>query len=328
MRIIPYVALVTGLGIATALVAGSGFDTVVAAVTRLGAGVLLLPAIYALHLLGAAASWGLLFPHGVRVAFSRLLRAVWIGTSVEAMLPAASLGAELVKARLLMRAGLRGNDAATSVVVDVTVQGAVLAIWACVGFGLLVLSGAGPLLKLAAATGAALMTVAIAGFLLSQRAGLFGFLARRGAAALRRARWQGMIESAVALDRSIRSVYARPARILCAIGIRSVSRSALVLELWFVAALMGYQVGVADAAMLMGLVSAIRAATIVIPGGWGVQEGAFVLLGGWIGLPPEIMLAISLSTRARELIVGIPALLAWQVIEGYRLKALLARTKP
>jgi hypothetical protein len=36
-------------------------------------------------------------------------------------------------------------------------------------------------------------------------------------------------------------------------------------------------------------------------------------------LGPEVALALSLIKRIRELTVGLPALLAWQMIEGHRL---------
>ncbi|MBT6828731.1 MAG: hypothetical protein HOA58_04345, partial [Rhodospirillaceae bacterium] len=55
------------------------------------------------------------------------------------------------------------------------------------------------------------------------------------------------------------------------------------------------------------------------PGAVGVQEGAFVLLGAVIGIGPEVALALSLIKRVRELVIGVPALIAWQVAEGKHL---------
>ena len=36
------------------------------------------------------------------------------------------------------------------------------------------------------------------------------------------------------------------------------------------------------------------------------------------GLGPEVGLAVSLLKRARDIVVGVPVLLAWQAIEGRR----------
>lgn len=60
----------------------------------------------------------------------------------------------------------------------------------------------------------------------------------------------------------------------------------------------------------------MRSAAFAVPGGLGVQEGGFVVVSLLIGVPPEVSLALSLAKRVRELLVGVPALLAWQVAEG------------
>ncbi|MEC9454698.1 MAG: hypothetical protein VYE58_06445, partial [Pseudomonadota bacterium] len=63
----------------------------------------------------------------------------------------------------------------------------------------------------------------------------------------------------------------------------------------------------------------VRAAAFFVPGAVGVQEGAFVLLGAVIGIGLEVALALSLIKRVRELVIGAPALIAWQVAEGKHL---------
>src|SRR5262249_39748964 len=133
MRIAAYGALVLGLAVTIGLIAWHGVDTVLGAVGSLGAGVLLLPLIYAPHIVGAAVSWGLLFPEGRRPAFMVTLRAIWIGIAIETLLPLAGLAAEIVKVRLLIRAGVRAVDAAALAVVDMTVQIVALIFWGIIG---------------------------------------------------------------------------------------------------------------------------------------------------------------------------------------------------
>ena len=60
----------------------------------------------------------------------------------------------------------------------------------------------------------------------------------------------------------------------------------------------------------------MRAAAFAIPGALGVQEGGYVLLGQVLGIGPETSLALSLSKRVRELTLGIPGLVAWQIEEA------------
>lgn len=43
--------------------------------------------------------------------------------------------------------------------------------------------------------------------------------------------------------------------------------------------------------------------------GWGVQEGGYLLLAPLVGLSPDTALALSLSKRAREILLGLPGLL-------------------
>lgn len=327
MRVATLGALVTGLAVAIILVAWQGADAVAAAMAALGAGIVLLPAVYVPHLLGAAASWSVLFAPGLRPRFTVALRAVWIGISVETLLPAASLGAELVKARLLTRAGTRVGDAAAAVVADVTVQALVLAFWGLAGVGALLSTQAGSALVYPALAGAAALTAGIGGLLLVQRAGLFEALAKAGGRAIRARQWPAVIGAAARLDATLRALYRRPQRIALACAIRGLSRALLAVELWLVAVLIGHPVAPLDAIMLMGIVGALRAATVVIPGGWGVQEGGFVLLGGLVDLPAEIMLALSLATRARELMVSLPALAVWQAAEGRSLRTLVRRRR-
>jgi hypothetical protein len=70
--------------------------------------------------------------------------------------------------------------------------------------------------------------------------------------------------------------------------------------------------------VIESLLYAIRTVAFAIPNAVGVQEGAYILLGGAFGLTPEMALALSLLKRARDLTIGLPALGAWQAIEGGR----------
>lgn len=61
---------------------------------------------------------------------------------------------------------------------------------------------------------------------------------------------------------------------------------------------------------------AVRAAAFAVPGALGVQEGGYVVLGGALGIPPDTCLALSLAKRAREILLGLPGLLAWRADAG------------
>ncbi len=310
------IGLLLGLATVTVMVAWQGFGTVAAALAALGAGVLLLPLAFLPHLLFAAASWALLFGPGRAPRFADSLRAMWMGLSVDMLLPVAGLGGEVVKARIVMQSGSRGTEAGASVVVDKTVQAISLVLWGLVGIGALVIIQADGGLVYGALIASTLLAAGIAGFIMVQHAGTFGFLARFLGRAGNSAAWNGIIDNAVALDGRIKSLYARPGRIILASALRLVARIALTAEVWLAASLMGLPITLWEALMLKSLTGALRGAVFFVPGGWGVQEGGFVVLGGLLGLAPEFMLALSLATRARELLVSLPGLVAWQHAEG------------
>jgi putative membrane protein len=320
-RILTVLGLLAGLAAATVLVAWQGFGTIGAALVSLGAGVLLLPLAFLPHLVFAAWSWALLFAPGRAPGFAAALRAMWMGLSVDMLLPLASIGGEVVKVRVLMRAGVGGRDAGASVVVDKTVQAVSLVLWGLIGIAALVGTEADRELVAGALIGSALLAAGIAGFVLVQRAGTFGFLAR----VLGTTRAAGaMAAGAADLDGAIRALYARAGRVLLSVAIRLLSRLALTAELWLAAHLMGFPITFWEALMLKSLTGALRGAAFVVPGGWGVQEGGYVVLGGLLGWSPEVMLALSLATRARELLVSLPGLVAWQHGEGRALWKRLA----
>ena len=51
------------------------------------------------------------------------------------------------------------------------------------------------------------------------------------------------------------------------------------------------------------------------------QEGGYVAIGALIGVPVEIALVLSLATRIRDVVVGVPVLAVWQLTEGRGLRA-------
>ena len=68
------------------------------------------------------------------------------------------------------------------------------------------------------------------------------------------------------------------------------------------------------------MVSGILSAAFVVPGSLGVQEVAYVALGSVFGVDAAVMLGVSLLRRGRDLALGIPVLIVWQVLEWRALR--------
>ncbi len=308
--------LLVGLAAVAALVAWQGLDAVASALASLGWGVLVLPLAFLPHLALAAYSWGLLFPAGQAPGLGRFVRATWIGLSVDTLLPLASISGEVAKVHALMQTGTAGVDAGASVLADKTVQAISLVLWGLVGAALLVGLEAGGELVGAVLVAAALLAAGIAGFVAVQMAGTFAFLARLLGTARGPGRWANLVGNAEALDAAIRATYRRPGRFAAACLVQLLARVALTAEVWLAALLIGHGISLWEALLLKSLTGALRGLVFVVPGAWGIQEGGYIVRGALIGLSPELMLAVSLATRARELAVSLPGLLVWQGLEG------------
>ncbi len=310
------VGFLIGLGIVILLVAWQGVATIADRLAAAGWGILLVSLFIPPDLILRTASWRLLFAPGRTPRFADTAWAMWIGSSVNFLLPVATIGGEFVKARVLALRSVRGVDAAASVLLDKTVQAASVLLWALIGIAILVVVAPDEPMVAAALAGSALLMLGIAGFVLVQYAGAFGIFARPAARMFRSGKWPSLVESAADLDAVIRDLYRRPGVIVTSICLRLAKRVVMAGEVWLVAWLIGYPIGLAEAVMLNSLAVALRSAAFVVPGGIGVQEGGYVVVGALVGLPADVMLTISLATRLGELIEGLPGLLAWQFAEG------------
>ena len=56
-------------------------------------------------------------------------------------------------------------------------------------------------------------------------------------------------------------------------------------------------------------------------------QAAFIVLGGLVGLGPDVSLAISLAIRIREVLIDVPGLLFWQHTEGQALARMRCAAK-
>jgi hypothetical protein len=66
------------------------------------------------------------------------------------------------------------------------------------------------------------------------------------------------------------------------------------------------------------LLLSVLAVLACLYAGRGLIGRRGALLGAVFGVTPEAALALSLLRRARDLAIGIPALLAWQTVEAMR----------
>jgi putative membrane protein len=327
MKRLTILALLVGLAAVAALVVWQGAAEIARAMGELGLGVLLLLPVYVLYLLISAASFRYLFPVYQIPAVVPLFNALWIGGAVNTVFPVAQLGGEAVKARILHYYGSSGPVAACAALADTTVSALSLAIWGFVGVGSLFYLGVDPKIAMGILTGVALFSASAVAFFVLQRIGTVGFLAKSVSGLSETKRWGVVIDNVKDVDVAVRAVYGDKIRFGMSILVRLLARFAMSLEIWVAASLMGHPIGLIEAFMFRSLIATVRGAAFFVPQGLGVQEAAFIALGGLVGVPPGIALSISLATRVRELIESIAGVLMWQHLEGKSLWALFRNDK-
>ena len=311
-----WLGLLAGLSAIVFLVAWNGIDTVARIIAVGGWSILLLGFFFIFDLGGGALSWRLLFAPARAPSLGQSLLATWMCSAVNSLLPVANIGGEVVRARQVMRHGIVGSAAGASVVVDKTVQALTVLIWGLIGLALLVGHTGDREVIAGAAVGFALFATGVAGFFAIQRFGVFGPAVRAVASITNRAYWHGLAGSAAELDHVIRATYARLGRFAGAAALKLATRVALATELSVAAYLMDRHIPLVDAFIIRSLAVSARAAAFAIPSGLGAQEGVFVAIGALLGYPADLMLAVSLATRVREIVPYIPGLAVWQLVEG------------
>jgi putative membrane protein len=316
IRVISYIGLIVGLLLLTFLIIWQGIDEIFVLLVDSGFTLLLLPIVWLPSLVAAVISWYLLFPINRIPIFKDLFISLWIGRAINTLLPVATIGGEIAKARLLMLWKYNGIDASASVMVDKTVQALALVPWAIIGTAFLVYLAIDNELAMLIMLGTFLLGIGIVGFILIQRAGMFGFVTRIIGKFNTSDGWGKITTNAHSVDDVVKEIYGNHGRFFMSILWRTIGLILQTSEVWLACYLLGHPISLVEAIMLKSLTSIITDIAFVIPNGYGIQEGGYIMLGALIGLTPEFSLAISLATRIRELVVDLPGLICWHHIEA------------
>ena len=325
VRLTLYLLGFAGAALFTGLLVREGAPQVGKALATAGWAIL---AVIAYHLVVPvfldALAWWTLFPKIERPQLRSIYWMRWIGESVSTLVPSAAVGGDIVRARLAAIHGAPVTVAAGTVLVDLTLGVFTQAVFTLLGIVLLVQATGQRSLVGPTVIGTLIGVAAVCGFYFVQRLGLFGFLARMIAKIANSPEWQSLVQSGETLDLTVRTLYARRSAVIgcCAWTILS-----LILnsgEIWIALRALNLSATIMNAVILQSTVLTVRNVAFAIPSGLGVQEGGYVLIGSLLGIDGTTALALSLIARVRELALGIPGIISWQLIEGRRL--LRART--
>jgi putative membrane protein len=319
IRLTIYLLGFAGAALFTALLIHQGVGQVLSAFATGEWGILGIVVYHLIPLFLDAIAWWVIFPRPDRLPLFQLFWMRWIGESISALVPSAAVGGDIVRARLAAIHGSPLPIAAGTVLVDITLGIFTQAGFTLLGLGLLVVatgknSFVGPTL-----IGIVVALVAFAGFYFVQRLGIFRFLGRIVSRLAGSSDWQSLVQGGEAWDRTIRSLYARRRGVVACCVWTTISLVVGSGEIWLALWFLDLPDSFLNALILQSMVLTIRAAAFPVPAGLGVQEGGYLFVGNLLGIPGDGAFALSLVARAREIGLGIPALITWQLVEGHRL---------
>jgi glycosyltransferase 2 family protein len=315
MRAWPLLVAIAGLAVIAVLVGYFGAGAVIHSLLAVGG--VGFAAICAIHLVVTAvmglAWWALLpgAPAG-KVMWARLVR----DSGAEA-LPLSQVGGYVLGVRALTLGGVSATLAAASTIVDVTLEFVAQLAYTALGVSLLVRLQPETQVAAPVLFGLAVAAAAAAAFVAVQRRGYS--LVDRIAQAIGRGWAERSAAGAAALHAALAAIYRRRTGLWVSFALHLGCWIASAAEVWLALRLAGQPLSWGAVLAIESLLYAIRTAAFFVPQAVGVQEGAYLLLGAAFGLTPEMALALSLLKRARDLVIGLPAIAVWQAIEGGRL---------
>jgi putative membrane protein len=315
MRLLPVLLFTAGIAAMAALVLHFGASAFGAALLAVGlGGFLSVTAIHVALISTMGVAWGAL------LTGRKPWIAIWgrfVRDAGSEVLPLSQVGGYVLGTRAVALAGVPATQGAASTIVDVTLEFVGQLGYIALGLVWLLYLHTSGIPPQIVALGLVVASALALGFVVVQRRGM------RYVDRIARVLGQGWADKtaagATALHEALNAIYRHRSGVWLSLLIHFacwvVSASEVWVALWFA----GQPLPFGDAMVIESLVYAIRSTAFVVPNSVGVQEGAYILLGGAFGLSPEMALALSFVKRARDLAIGLPVIALWQAIEGGRI---------
>jgi len=329
VRLWLYLAATCGICLTAALVVKDGYRGILSTLELAGWGLLWLVPIRAAALALDARGWWLMLRPGDpkhRAGWGFLTWVANVRDGVSNLLPVARVGGDLLGIRLVMMRGLGGAAVTASVLVEISITLINQFLFALLGLVLLVDRIRPDPLLLRLTIGVSLALPLALSLLALLR---YGSVFQRLRRALKNVlggdgKLTSLLGDAAVLDDEIRVLCGRMTRLIRC-GLWQLAGMLVgAVEIWFTLKLLHHPVGLVTPLILESLTQALRQIGFAVPAGLGVQEAAFVMLGGMLGLSGDLALSLALARRLRELACGIPMILSWQWVEGRRLRTLFS----
>jgi putative membrane protein len=308
IRLTTVLAGVIGLSLLAWLLAREGIGGIFTVLSLVGLNIAWVCVYRVVPIVLDAYGWSRLFAGAQCPGFADLSRARWLAESVNTLFPVGQVGGHILRARLI---GRGSNEAGATVMVDFTIGLLTQIVFTILGLALLLQQIGRHHAATGIFIGITIALIVISCFFFSQKAGLFGFIARAVHLLVGRKKTEALMGNAHDLDQKIREIYGRRGKLLACFFWRFIGWTAKSGENWLFFFFAGAPISLQDAIILESISTAFRSAAFFVPGGLGVQDGSLLFTGSLLGLGPDTVMALALAKRFRELAVGIPGLLWW-----------------
>ena len=317
-KIVPAIYLfgLAGAFLFTFLLIRAGAQDVIRAVAEAGWWLAVIALFHLIPIFLDSFEWWMLFPRENRPRLRIIYWTRWVGESVSNLVPAAQVGGDIVRARLVVLYGVPIPMATATVIVDITISVFIQTFFTLLGLTLLLLATGRTNLIFPMLVGAPLAIGAVAGFYAVQRLGMFRLF---GAIVTRWAtdpKWRSLAGKGGEIDQTLRKVYTRKRAVGMCCLVTMLSFMVGSVEVWIGLHALGAPASFSRALILESVGQGVQSALCLVPGALGVREGGYVVVGGLLGIPGDTAFALALIRRVRELAIGLPGLLAWQFVEG------------
>ncbi|MBP0491726.1 lysylphosphatidylglycerol synthase domain-containing protein [Pararoseomonas indoligenes] len=308
------VSLLIGLAIAVALIATNDPHAILHLILQTGWWMAAVLGLNVAQIFASGLGWGPLIEDPRRPGVMGLAFLRWIRVSTNALLPIVQAMGELIRAQLLVRMGVAKVRVIASLAIDLGTEMASQIVFSLMGLAALLLipHAAGTSATFWAVAGTALGAGVTGFFIAAQRWGLFKVVETMLPKLAARVGWTSLGELS-GLNDTVQHLYAQPGRLWRSGGWHMVSWLIGVVETWAAMRAVGIEAGLAEALVIESLGQAVRSAGFFIPGALGVQEGGYVLICALFGIPPDKAIALVLIRRIRDIILGVPGVIAWRL---------------
>lgn len=311
---------VIGVTGGTLLVGWYGFGSVGSAILSAGSGNFALFCawqILTMAILGIC--WRMVVPSGEARGIAPFVWGRMVRDSTGSCLPFSLVGGFVLGIRAATLQGISWSVATHSLVVDLTAEFVAELLFAVAGLLVLLARSADASLTEPIIIGVAgALTVAV--LVLQLQRGLVPLLMRFGRKIL--GDWFAARDEAAAArsEHDLAAMYGHAGRMSSGIVGHLVGWLCKGIGNWIAFRLLGSDLDLVGALAIEALLHALLIPAFVVPGYAGVQEAGYAGIGLLFGIPPEIALGVSLLRRARDIAIGIPILLIWQLAEMRRLR--------